>query len=134
MAYDEKFRRRVIQYKDTGHTFAQTQEAFGVRPGSYYAWKAELEETGKFENHYPQNRKGKIDSEKLKELAEKHPDLPLREFAAEFCVRLQAIGKRFKAPGITRKKNFHIFRKKRGKTGRVLSGGGANTGKRPRIC
>jgi hypothetical protein len=29
MAYDEKLRRRVIQYKDTGHTFGQTQEAFG---------------------------------------------------------------------------------------------------------
>jgi hypothetical protein len=60
-----------IPYKDTGHTFAQTQEAFGVKPGSYYAWKKELEETGKFENHYPQNRKGKTDSEKLKEMAGK---------------------------------------------------------------
>jgi hypothetical protein len=36
MAYDEKFRRRVIQYKDTGHTFARTQEALGrgvITPG-----------------------------------------------------------------------------------------------------
>jgi transposase len=115
MAYDEKFRRRVIQYKDTGHTFAQTQEAFGVRPGSYYAWKAELEETGKFENHYPENRKGKIDSEKLKEMAEKHPDWYLREFAAEFGVCLQAIDKRLKAPGITRKKKRSPIPKKTGK-------------------
>jgi transposase-like protein len=46
MAYDEKFRRRVIQYKDTGHTFAQTQEAFGVNSRSYYDWKSELGEKG----------------------------------------------------------------------------------------
>jgi transposase len=124
----------VIKYKDSGHTFAQTNEAFGVSSRSYYDWKAELEEKGNFGNHYPASRPGKIDPEKLRELAEKHPDWYLREFAAEFGVCLQAIDKRLKAPGITRKKNVHVFRKKRGKTGRVLSGGGANTGKRLRIC
>jgi hypothetical protein len=117
MAYDEKYRRRVIQYKDTGHTFARTQEAIGVRPGSYCAWKAEVEETGKFENHYPQNRKGKTDSEKLKETAEKHPDWHLGEFAAEFGVCLQATDKRLKAPGITRKKKLSRIRKKAKKNG-----------------
>jgi hypothetical protein len=29
MAYDEKLRRRVIQYKDSGHTFAEVYESFG---------------------------------------------------------------------------------------------------------
>jgi transposase len=78
----------------------------------------ELEETGKFENHYPENRKGKTDSEKLKEMAEKHPDWYLREFAAEFGVCLQAIDKRFKAPGITRKKKRLPIRKKAKKNAR----------------
>jgi transposase len=132
MAYDEKFRRRVISYKDEGHTFAEVHEAFGVNSRSYYSWKAEPEEKGKFGNHYPASRPGKINPEKLRELAENHPDRYLRESAAEFGVRLQAIDKRVKALGIPRKKNFHAFRKKRRKTERVL-GGGANTGKRPRI-
>jgi transposase-like protein len=30
MAYDKEFRRRVIEYKDAGHTFAEVYEEFGV--------------------------------------------------------------------------------------------------------
>ena len=112
MAYDEKFRRRVILYKDSGHTFAEVYEAFGVRSRSYYVWKTELEEKGNTENHYPKSRKGKIDPERLKKMAEKHPDWYLREFAAEFGVCLQAIDKRFKAFGITRKKKLLLIPKK----------------------
>jgi transposase len=111
MAHDEKFRRLVIKYKDSGHTFAQVREAFGVGSRSYYVWKKELEETGKFEKHYPKSRPVNIDPEKLRELAEKHPDWYPREFAAEFGVCFQAIDKRFKTLGITYKKNFYLFRK-----------------------
>jgi transposase len=63
MAHDEKLRRPVIKYKDSGHTFAQVNEAFGVGSRSYYNRKAELEENGKFENHYPKSRPGNIDPE-----------------------------------------------------------------------
>jgi transposase len=118
MAYDEKFRLRVIQYKDSGHTFAQIYEAFGVRPRSYYVWKAEFEKKGKFENRYPKNRPGKTDSKKLRELAEKHPDWYLREFAAELGVCFQAIDKKFKALGITRKKKLLLIRKRAKKNGK----------------
>jgi transposase len=112
MAHDEKFKRLVIKYKDSGHTFAQVKEVFGVVSRSYYTWKAELDEKGKFEKHYPKTRAGKIDPEKLKELAEKHPDWHLREFAAEFGVCFQAIDKRFKSLGITRKKKLLLVPKK----------------------
>jgi transposase len=112
MAYDEKFRRRVIEYKDSGHTINQVYEAFGVRPRSYYTWKAELNEKGKFENRYPKTRKGKIDTERLRELAEKHPDWPLKEFAEELGVCFQAVHKMFKKLGISRKeKLLHIQKK-----------------------
>ncbi|MDR0644425.1 MAG: transposase [Treponema sp.] len=30
MAYDKKFRLRVIEYKDAGHTCKDVSEAFGV--------------------------------------------------------------------------------------------------------
>ena len=83
MAYDEKCRRCVIQYKDSGHTCTQLYEAFGVSPRSYYVWKAEFEKTGKFEHHYPKSRKGKLDPLQLRERAGKHPDRYIREFAAE---------------------------------------------------
>ncbi|MDR0378253.1 MAG: transposase [Spirochaetaceae bacterium] len=104
MAYEEEFRRRVIEYKDSGHTFAQVHEAFGVTPRSYYTWKAELKETGKFENRYPKTRKGKTDTERLKKLAEEHPDWYLRQFAEELGVCFQAVHKMFKKLDITRKK------------------------------
>jgi hypothetical protein len=39
MAYDEKFRRRIIEYKDAGHTFKEMNEAFGVDSNRYYSWK-----------------------------------------------------------------------------------------------
>jgi hypothetical protein len=101
MAYEEKFRRRVRvrEYKDSGHTFIRVYEAFSVRLRSYYTWKAELKK-GKFENRYPKTRKGKIDTERLGELAKKHPDWYLREFvedpASVFrqyikCLRNQAL-------------------------------------------
>lgn len=133
MAHDEKLRRPVIKYKDSGHAFAQVNEAFGIGSRSYYNRKAELEENGKFENHYPKSRPGNIDPEKLRELAEKHPDRYLREFAAAFGVCFQAIDKRFKVLGITRKKNFYVFRKKRRETRGILKDRRANTGKRSRI-
>jgi transposase len=104
MAYDEKFRQRLIEYKDSGHTFSQVYESFGIRPRSYYTWKADFKEKGKFENRYPKTRKGKIDTERLMELAEKHPDWYLREFAEKLGVCFQAVHKMFKKLGITHKK------------------------------
>ena len=46
MAYDEKFRLRVIKYKDSGHTFKEVYEAFGVDSQRYYCWKNSLMKQG----------------------------------------------------------------------------------------
>jgi transposase len=60
MAYDKKFRLRVINYKDAGHTFKEVYEAFGVYSHRYYAWKKQLEETGSLEYHTAKEHKGKL--------------------------------------------------------------------------
>jgi hypothetical protein len=39
MAYDVVFRKRVIGYKDAGHTFKEAEEAFRVDSKRYYSWK-----------------------------------------------------------------------------------------------
>jgi transposase len=109
MAYDAKFRERVIRYKDSGHTFAQVHEAFGVDSKRYYVWKKQLAENGKFENHYPATHPGRIDPEKLKELVDEHPDWFLREFAEVFGVSTQAVQKRFVSLKITRKKKTFTY-------------------------
>jgi transposase len=123
MAYDKKFRRRVIEYKDAGHTFKKVYEAFGVDPKRYYSWKKQLEETGSLEKKPSRERERKINKSELARLAEEHPDWYLREFAERFNVCPQAIDKMLKKLGITRKKNFYVFGKKRRKTERILKDG-----------
>jgi transposase len=115
MAYDKRFKARVIEYKDAGHTFKEVAEAFGVDPKRYYCWKKQLEESGSLERVPPKERRGKIDKSGLIRFAEEHPDWYLREFAAEFGVCLQAVAKMFKKLGVTRKKKLLRIRKKTGK-------------------
>jgi transposase len=111
MAYDKKFRLRVIKYKDAGHTFKEVYEAFGVYSHRYYAWKKQLVETGSLEYHTAKEHKGKIDKARLIELTREHPDWFLREYAAYFSVCRQAVQKMFVKLGITRKKKLlHTLR------------------------
>jgi transposase len=60
MAYDMVFRKRVIEYKNAGHTFKEAREAFGVDSGRYYSRKKQLEETGSLEYKAAKERNGKM--------------------------------------------------------------------------
>jgi transposase len=111
MAYDVVFRKRVIEYKDAGHTFKDVQEAFGVDSKRYYSWKKQLEQTGSLEYKSPKERRGKINKSELARLLEEHPDWYLMEFAEKLNVCPQAIYKMFKKLGVTRKKNVYLFGK-----------------------
>jgi len=104
MAYDEKYRRKAIAYKEAGHTFKELKEVFGIYPTTYYQWKNRLETTGSLEYIPPATRKRKIDNEALKRVVEEQPDLYLRELAEIFDCSLQAIDKKLKKLGITHKK------------------------------
>jgi transposase len=118
MAYDKKFRQRVIEYKDAGHTFKEVIEAFGVDSQRYYVWKKQLEETGSLEKKPSLERNRKINKSELIRLAEEHPDWYLREFAEKFNVCLQAVDKMLKKLGVTRKKKLLHIRKRAKKNGR----------------
>jgi transposase len=120
MAYDVVFRKRVIEYKNAGHTFREVYEAFGVDSKRYYNWKKQLEETGSLEYRSPKERRGKIDKEELIRLLREHPDWYLREFAEKCNVCLQAIDKMFKKLGVTRKKKLLRIRKNRKKNGKRI--------------
>jgi len=112
MAYDAKFKARVIRYRDAGHTFKEVKEAFGVDRKRYWVWKEQLAKHGKFVTNYPKTHAGKIDVARLMELYEAHPDWYLREFAAEFGVCLQAIQQKFIALGVNRKKKTFLYSEK----------------------
>jgi transposase len=118
MAYDAVFRKRVIEYKNAGHTFKEVNEVFGVDSKRYYSWKKQLEETGSLEYRAPKERNGKINKNELIRLLEEHPDWYLREFAEKFNVCLQAIDKMFKKLGVTRKKKLLRIRKSPKKSGK----------------
>jgi hypothetical protein len=60
MAYDAVFRKRLIEYKNAGHTFKDEQEAFSVDSKRYYSWKKQLEQTGSLEYKSPKERRGNI--------------------------------------------------------------------------
>jgi transposase len=115
MAYDAVFRKRVIEYKNEGHTFKEAREAFGVDSKRYYGRKKQLEETGSFEYTAPKERNGKINKKEPVRLLEEHPDWYLRAFAEKFNVCPQAIDNMFRKPGVTRKKELLLIGKTRRK-------------------
>ena len=42
MAYSKDYRKRAVEYKDTGHTFVELREAFKIPPRTYYDWNRNL--------------------------------------------------------------------------------------------
>jgi transposase len=109
MAYDVIFRKRVIEYKNAGHTFKEADEAFGVDSKRYYSRKKQLEETGSLECRPPKERDGKTNKNEPARLLEERPGWHLRGFAEKLNVCPRAIDKMFKKLGVARKKNFYLF-------------------------
>jgi transposase len=118
MAYDEKFRERAVAYKDSGHTFEELKEAFGITAHSYYQWKTNKEQSAFYAPKKEKaTRKRKINPETLKDTVAKKPDSYLWELAAQFNCSTTAIYKRLAQLGISYKKNLYLF----GKTGESQS-------------
>ncbi len=96
MGYDEKYRRRAIEYWGEGHTQKETAALFKVGTTTLSVWKSRLKESGTLA---PKKRKEtwrKIDPEKLKKYSEEHPDAYLEEIAAVFECSDTAIMKAFR--------------------------------------
>lgn len=104
MAYSIDFRRKVIEYKDKGHTHAEVREVFGIYPSTLSEWRKLLEEKGTLEAQYPATREIKINMEKLERLIEEKPGAYLHELAKEFNCTKQAIFYAQERLGITYKK------------------------------
>jgi transposase len=118
MAYDAVFRKRVIEFKEEGHTFGEVYEAFKVDSKRYYSWKKQLEDTGSLESRPAKERGRKINKSELLSLLKEHSDWYLREFAEKFNVCPQAIYKMFVKLGVTRKKKRLPIPRNRKKSGK----------------
>jgi len=50
MRYPEIYRKRVIEYRQAGHTLKETHEIFQVSIGAIQKWEKRLAETGEIKN------------------------------------------------------------------------------------
>jgi transposase len=122
MAYDEKYRARAVAFKDSGHSFGQLKEVFGIYNATYYRWRKNKETTGFYApKGEKRTRKRKIDLEKLKLAVEEKPDAYLRELAEKFNCSTAAVHKRLRQLNITHKKRLSHTRKNPKRTGRNIS-------------
>ncbi|MGL6104794.1 IS630 transposase-related protein [Romboutsia sp.] len=104
MAYDIKFKQRVLEYRGEGHTFKDTCKTFKISETSLIKWM-EKEKEGKLEEVKVRVRKPKkICPEKLVEYINKKPDAYLIEISEEFDCSTTAVIKALKKLKITRKK------------------------------
>ena len=108
MGYDIKYRERVLEYMNEGHTEKETAEVFKVSTFAIWSWKTRLKETGTLAPKKRESKWRKIDPEKLLKYVAENPDAYQHEIATAFGVRLYAIQKAMKRLGITRKKNHSI--------------------------
>ena len=84
MSYSEDYRRRVIEYRNEGHTLKETGEVFDIAASTICRWNRQLKEEGTLRKRAVKRPFKKIDPEKLVAYIQANPDAYLREIAMEF--------------------------------------------------
>ena len=105
MAYDIKYRKKVLDFIDQGHSIREASRIFGISVSAIMGWRKIRQETGELEDRPREKWHKKIDPVKLKAYFEETPDSYLSEAAEVFGCSVVAIFKARKRLGITRKKN-----------------------------
>ena len=92
MAYDKKYRTRVVEYILEGHTQEETAKVFKVGTTSIKRWIAVYEATGSTGGGYTVSNRSpkKIEPEKLEAYMNEHPDAFLREIADKFSCCIES--------------------------------------------
>ena len=109
MSYDEKFRRRTLEYRQEGHSLAKTSKVFKVAINTIRNWEKQLKTEGHLGKHLVTRPFKKIDPEKLRAYVEANPDAYLREIAPVFQCCQAAVRKALKRLKITRKKRPRVI-------------------------
>ena len=110
MTYSLDLRKKALKYIADGGTWKSASEIFGVTTRTLANWLRRMKQ----HNLAPKARRlgpSKIDSNKLKEYIQKHPDAYLREISEKFGTTLQAIFYACKRLKITLKKRSHFTKK-----------------------
>jgi len=104
MAYEKRYRERVIEYRQEGNTLEETRDVFKVSISTIRKWEIQLKEKGHLEKKELNRTHKKIDPQKLEQYIEEHPDAYLGEIAKVFNCSDTAVSKALKKLKITRKK------------------------------
>lgn len=104
MAYEKKFRKRVLEYMDEGHTQQKTAETFGISTATIKRWRNSLATTGSLEIKIRNRNPKKLFPEELNAYVIAHPDAYLSEIAEHFNCTAEAVRLALKKLKITRKK------------------------------
>ena len=105
MAYDKKFREKVMDFLDKGNTAVKAHEVFGVSRSTIRDWKKIRVETGKLEKRPLDRIPSKICPTKLQTYITQNPNSYLREIAKEFNCTESAVFYALKRMKVMRKKN-----------------------------
>ena len=106
MSYPVKYRERTIEYRQEGHSLAETKAAFKVSYSTIEKWERQLKEKGDLKPKTPTRKHKKIDPDQLRAYVAEHPDAYQREIAQEFNCTQSAVQKALKRLKITRKKRL----------------------------
>lgn len=113
MAYDKKYREKVLEHIDNGMTIEEAHKLFGVGTTTIKEWKKLRKETGKLENRPLKRKNRKIDPDRLIAYITENPDSYLIEIAEVFNCTYSAVFYAMKRLKITRKKNCKLCGKVR---------------------
>ncbi len=112
MSYPIKYRERVLEYREEGHTLEEAHKVFKVSVSTIRSWEQQMQKEGHLEKKKLNRTHRKIDPEVLKEYVSQHPDSFQKEMAKVFGCATSAIGKALKKLGITRKKRASPIKSK----------------------
>ena len=104
MSYAIDYRKRTIEYRQSGHTREETHQTFKVSKTTIQKWENQLKETGNLEKKELHRGSRKIDPEKRKAYVAEHPDAYQSEMAEAFGCGESGIRYALKRHKITRKK------------------------------
>ena len=105
MAYDRKFREKVIDFIVNGNSIQKAHEVFGVGTTTIKEWKKLQAETGSLENRELNRQASKLRSDLLEAYVTEKPDSYQDEIAKEFNCTQSAVSYALKRLKLRRKKN-----------------------------
>jgi transposase len=115
-AYSEDLRERVIGYIESGHTYKEASERYGVSERTICNWIRLRKETGSLKAESVPRSPHKLHDEDLLCYVKANPDAFLREIAVHFGCSRSGVHKALKRLGITYKKTPFVPGKKRRET------------------